>query len=224
MKKGKYRKKKMRTKKLLFVSSLILFLMVLYGIIYSCREESGADFGIFNPMFPTKKVGNVEVTEMYLTPNNYSRPPKPLKKVKGVVVHYTANPGSSAENNRNYFEGLKDSQETYASSHFIIGLDGEIIQCIPLDEISYASNDRNKDTISIECCHKKKSGEFTEATYRSLVRLLAWLCGEYNLKKNDIIRHYDITGKMCPKYYVDHEDKWIELKEDVVGYVKEFGQ
>lgn len=224
MKKGKYRKKNRRIKKVLFVSSLILFLMVLYGIVYSCREESGADFGMFNALFPTKRVGGLEVTEMYLTPNEYSRPQIPLKKVKGIVVHYTANPGTSAKNNRNYFEGLKDSKETYASSHYIIGLEGEIIQCIPLDEISYASNDRNVNTISIECCHNTKSGEFSNATYRSLVKLLAWLCGEYNLKENDIIRHYDITGKICPKYYVDHEEKWIELKNDVFAYIKEFGE
>lgn len=224
MKKRRYRRKKERTKKVLFVSSIILFLMILYGIIYSCREQSGADFGMLNPMFPTKKVGSVDVIEMYLTPNKYSRPQKRLKKVKGVVVHYTANPGSSAENNRNYFEGLKDSHETYASSHYIIDIDGTVIQCLPLDEISYASNSRNKDTISIECCHKTKSGKFSDATYQSLVKLLAWLCGEYNLKKSDIIRHYDVTGKICPKYFVDHEDKWIELKDDVAEYIKEYGQ
>ena len=59
-----------------------------------------------------------------LTPNPYSRPEIPLEKVNGIVIHYTANPGSSAKANRNYFEGLKDSGQTYASSHFIVGLKG----------------------------------------------------------------------------------------------------
>ncbi len=156
--------------------------------------------------------------EDFLTPNEYSRPGKPLKKVKGIVVHYTANPGTDAKANRDYFEGLSVSGSTYASSHFIIGLDGTIIQCIPLDEIAYASNDRNDDTISIECCHVKKNGKFTYETYNSLVRLTAWLCGEYDISEKGIIRHYDVTGKLCPKYYVKHEDKWSQFKEDVKNY------
>ncbi|MCI8308600.1 MAG: N-acetylmuramoyl-L-alanine amidase [Lachnospiraceae bacterium] len=156
--------------------------------------------------------------EDFLTPNEYSRPQKPLKKVKGIVVHYTANPGTDAKANRDYFEGLSVSGATYASSHFVIGLDGTIIQCIPLNEIAYASNDRNDDTISIECCHQKKNGKFTEETYNSLVRLTAWLCGEYDVSEKDIIRHYDVTGKLCPKYFVKHEDKWAQFKDDVKNY------
>lgn len=150
-----------------------------------------------------------------LTPNEYSRPQTPLEKVNGVVIHYVANPGTTGWNNHKYFENLKDTHTTRVSSHFIIGLDGTIIQCIPLDEIAYASNERNEDTISIECCHPKEDGKFTKETYESLVRLTAWLAGEYNLKKDDIIRHYDVTGKICPKYFVDHEDEWEEFKENV---------
>lgn len=171
-----------------------------------------------------KKIDPVEepeITEKFLTPNKYSRPQLELGKIKGIVVHYTANPGSTAEGNRNYFESLKDKKTTYASSHFVIGLDGEIIQCVPLTEIAYCSNHRNEDTISIECCHPDKSGKFEDATYESLVELVAWLCGEYNLDKNRIIRHYDVTGKICPKYFVDHEDKWEEFKKDVFTYIAE---
>ncbi len=179
---------------------------------------------MFGKLFPTKKVGQLDVTEMYLTKNKYSRPGKRLRRVKGIVVHYTANPGTSAKNNRNYFEGLKDTKETYASSHYVIGLDGEVIQCIPLNEISYASNNRNKDTISIECCHPDETGKFNKETYQSLVRLVAWLCGEYNLKKDDIIRHYDVTGKLCPKYFVDNEDAWYQFKDDVFAYIEEYSK
>ena len=87
-----------------------------------------------------------------LTVNEYSRPGAVLEQVNGIVVHYTANPGTTAIQNRSYFENLAETHETKASSHFVIGLDGEIVQCIPCNEISYASNDRNSDTISIECC------------------------------------------------------------------------
>lgn len=165
----------------------------------------------------TQTLSNGEVIKVeYLTPNPYSRPQKVLKRINGIVVHYTANPGSTAENNRSYFEGLAEKQETYASSHYIIGLEGEIVQCIPLTEISYASNDRNDDAISIECCHPDKTGKFNKKTYESLVSLTAALSTEFDLDKKDIIRHYDVTGKLCPLYFVEHEDAWEKFKEDVM--------
>lgn len=155
--------------------------------------------------------------------NPYSRPGRALQKVNGIVVHYTANPGTDAMANRDYFEGLAQSHATKASSHFIIGLDGKIVQCIPTSEISYASNSRNNDTISIECCHPDDSGKFTEATYQSLIRLTAYLMGRFNLSTDDVIRHYDVTGKNCPKYFVEHPDAWEQFKTDVNDYIKEHG-
>lgn len=157
-----------------------------------------------------------EVIKNYLTPNEYSRPGKELKKVNAIVVHYVGNPGTTAAQNRSYFENLKDTHATSASSHYIIGLEGEIIQCVPLNEISYASNNRNKDTIAIECCHPDETGQFTTATYKSLVKLVAALCRTYDLDpETGIIRHYDVTGKYCPLYYVNHEDEWYGFKLDV---------
>lgn len=157
-----------------------------------------------------------EVIKDYLTPNEYSRPGKELKEVNAIVVHYVGNPGTTAAQNRSYFENLKDTHATSASSHYIIGMEGEIIQCVPLNEISYASNNRNKDTIAIECCHPDETGQFTTATYKSLVKLVAALCRTYDLDpETGIIRHYDVTGKYCPLYYVNHEDEWYGFKLDV---------
>ena len=157
-----------------------------------------------------------EVIKNYLTPNEYSRPGKELKEVNAIVVHYVGNPGTTAAQNRSYFENLKDTHATSASSHYIIGLEGEIIQCVPLNEFSYASNNRNKDTIAIECCHPDETGQFTTATYKSLVKLVAALCRTYDLDpETGIIRHYDVTGKYCPLYYVNHEDEWYGFKLDV---------
>lgn len=164
-----------------------------------------------------------EVSAQLLTVNEYSRPGTKLEQVKGIVVHYTGNPGTTAMQNRNYFEGLAESKITKASSHYIIGLSGEIIQCIPLEEISYASNQRNVDTISIECCIDNDAGRFNEKTYDSLVHLVAWLVGEYDLQIDDIIRHYDVTGKICPKYFVEHESAWEDFKIDVKKYIDENG-
>ena len=156
-----------------------------------------------------------------LTVNDYSRPAIPLEQINGIAVHYTANPGATAQQNRDYFENLKDSQQTQVSSHFVIGLEGEIIQCIPSSEMSYATNERNVDTLSIECCHPDESGEFTQATYDSLVKLTAWLCDELKISRKHVIRHYDVTGKSCPKYFVDNEEAWTTFKEDVEVFDRE---
>ena len=102
-----------------------------------------------------------------------------------------------------------------ALRNIVIGMDGEIVQCIPCNEIAYASNDRNEDTIAIECCIPDETGEFTDATYQSLIELTAWLMGRYDLTTDDVIRHYDVTGKICPKYFVEHEDAWEQFKADV---------
>ncbi|WP_343208172.1 peptidoglycan recognition family protein [Anaerolentibacter hominis] len=168
--------------------------------------------------------GALDIVQDFLTPNPYSRPQEELKEIKNVVVHYTANPGTDAQANRNYFESLKDSGATYASSHFVIGLDGTIIQCIPLNEISYASNERNVDSISIECCHPDETGKFNKKTYDSLIQLTAWLADEYNLSEKQIIRHYDVKGKACPLYFVEHEDAWEQFKKDVFAYKKKKGK
>ena len=129
--------------------------------------------------------------------------------------HYTANPGATAMNNRDYFEGLKDSHITKASSNFVVGLEGEVVQCVPTWEIAYASNSRNIDTVSIECCHPDETGIFNKKTYQSMVDLCAWLCLKFDLDENDVIRHYDVTGKICPKYFVENEDAWRNFKSDI---------
>lgn len=169
------------------------------------RERTGEEIDASRP----------ELDVQLLTVNPYSRPGTKTGKINGIVIHYTANPGSTARQNRDYFEGLKDSHETKASSHFVVGLDGEIVQCIPTWEVAYASNDRNSDTVSIETCHPKKDGKYTKETYRSMVKLTAWLCKKFDLNENDVIRHYDVTGKICPKYFVENEEAWKKFLEDV---------
>ena len=140
-----------------------------------------------------------------------ARTGKNLTDINNIVIHYVGNPNTSAQNNRNYFNKI----DTRVSSHFVVGLEGEVIQCVPIYEWSAASNERNKDTISIEVCHPDETGEFLDATYASLIELTAFLCHEFSLDINDIIRHYDITGKICPKYYVENEDAWKEMKSDI---------
>lgn len=143
-----------------------------------------------------------------------SRDGRKLDSVKDIVIHYVGNPGSTAQQNHDFYAG----SQSEVSSHFIVGLKGEIILCVPLDEMSAASNWRNNDTISIEVCHPDDTGKFNKKTYKSLIKLTAWLLDLCNIDENHIIRHYDITGKECPRYYVKHEDKWKKFKNDVKNF------
>lgn len=159
--------------------------------------------------------GRPVITEDFLTPNEYSRPGEPLPEVTEIFVHYTANAGTSAAQNRSYFENLGITGETSASAHFVIGYNGEIIQCLPLDEIGYAVKEHNYNSVSIECCYLQEDGKFEDATYQSLLQLLGWLMNEYDLGPSAIKRHYDSSGKLCPKYFVEHEDAWEQLLTDL---------
>ena len=162
------------------------------------------------------------IQEMFLTPNKYSRPQIPLKEVKKIAVHYVGNPNTSALANRNYFENCKEGGR-YVSSHYIVGLKGEIIQCIPTDEWSYCTNQANGYSISIECCHPKSDGIFNDSTYVSLCELCAMLLKKFNLTTNDLIRHYQITGKQCPIHWCPTKyqseavatARWNRFKQDV---------
>ena len=150
------------------------------------------------------------VERVYLPINHYSRPGTPLEEINAVVVHYVGNPGTTARANRDYFATLALGRDgTYASSHFVVGLEGEVIQCIPLTEVAYASNHRNSDTVAIEVCHPDDTGEFSPETYAAVVELTAWLCREFRLNPaEDVIRHYDVTGKECPRWYVKNPEAW----------------
>ncbi len=145
-----------------------------------------------------------------------SRRGEKLLEVRDIAVHYVANPGSTAQANRNYF----NSPDSTTSSHFIVGLEGEVILCVPLDEKSSATNERNLDTISIEVCHADESGVFSEGTMNSLIRLIAWLCQTYDRTEENVIRHYDVTGKLCPLYYVENPQAWQEVLNRVADAIK----
>lgn len=215
------RNKKKYPKLLAKTGAVGTLILVIFCIVLFFKEQAGKQNFIGQiPVIEEEPQIDVQL----LTPNAYSRPQIALEKINGIVIHYTANPGSTAMQNKDYFEGLKDSKITKASSHFIIGLEGEIVQCIPSGEISYASNQRNYDTLSIECCHQDKTGKFNQATYDSMVELTAWLCGKFQIQVEDVIRHYDITGKNCPKYFVENKEVWEKFKSDVFTRLQDYGQ
>ena len=159
----------------------------------------------------------IKIKDMLLTPNKWSRPQTKIGTINNIVVHWVGNAGSTAENNAKYFDSLKDGRGIYASSHYIIGNDGVVIRCIPENELAYHASKANNYSIGIEVCHPDNIGKYTDAAYKALIELLVDLCTRYKLEPTRaIIRHYDVTGKDCPRYYVKNEGAWKQLKQDVV--------
>ncbi|MDU6361707.1 MAG: peptidoglycan recognition family protein, partial [Clostridiales bacterium] len=103
-----------------------------------------------------------------------------------------------------------------------IGNDGVVVRCVPENEVAYHASKANSHSIGVEVCHPDWSGKPTQKAHESLVSLLVELCKKYNLEPTRaIIRHYDVTGKTCPKYYVEDVGAFKKLKEEVKGKMKE---
>lgn len=214
---GKSTRKQRRRNPLRDAVALWAFLTLTAAALCFLRNQHGTA-GLPSPLLPGYGVEVPEyVREDFLPENPYSRPGIGLRKIRGVVIHYVGNPGSSAKGNRSYFASLASGKTgVYASSHFIVGLEGEVIQCVPLTEIAYCTQTRNQDTVSIEVCHPDTGGQFSDVTYNRVTDLTAWLCQTFSLDpETDVIRHYDATGKICPRYYVDHPDAWDALRDAV---------
>lgn len=177
----------------------------------------------------------MNIEQKLLTPNEFSRPQTKLKSVKGVVIHWVANPTSTAINNRNFFERRKDGKSGYGSAHYIIGLKGEVIQCLPDNELAYHVGSKtylddalrrlskypNDCTIGIEFCHPDDTGKPNLTTYATLIKLSATLLKKHKLSEKDLWTHQSIVGwKQCPKYYVEHPSDWAKFKKDVGIYLK----
>lgn len=218
--KKRRRKQMMRKLFMCGIAIAILIGCIVCIVLIARKKQETAGHAVKSQKYIEQRP---ELDVQLLDINEYSRPAIAIEKVNGIVVHYTANPGTTAQQNRDYFQGLAKTGQTHASSHFVIGLDGEIIQCIPCDEMSYASNNRNSDTISIECCIEDETGRFNQATYDSLIKLTTWLMGRYNLTEKEVIRHYDVTGKSCPKYFVENPTAWEQFHQDLSTYIDSNG-
>ena len=131
---------------------------------------------------------------------------------RGIILHYIGNPGTSARQNADYFAHVG----TQTSVHYIVD-DREAIEIIPPDRKSYGTSSRrhNESFIQIEMCHPDASGKVSEATLTNVVRLCRELMGRYGI--TEIIRHYDVTGKKCPLWYVEHPEEWETLKRRILG-------
>lgn len=207
----------------------VSFLALLLVLVLGAGAGLGGGYYLWGWERPyTVDLKAVEVPDYveqdFIRKNIFSRPDVGRQRVDKIVIHYVANPGSTARNNRDYFDSLADQDPqksgSSASSHFVVGLEGEVIQCIPVNEIAYANAPLNNTTVAIEVCHPDDSGKFNDATYESVVDLTAFLCGQLKLTPKDVIRHYDVNEKLCPKYYVEHEDAWEQFLKDVKAAMK----
>ena len=146
----------------------------------------------------------------------------PCRAVKYIAVHYTAGSTSktgTARQTRNVFLQRK------ASADFVID-DTEIVRINPdLNNYfcwsvgdkknGYSGGGRlygvatNRNTISIEICSNLTKGTspavanhkgwyFTPSALQNAQRLVKWLMAKYNIPKTNVVRHYDVSGKLCP--------------------------
>lgn len=175
----------------------------------------------------TPKHLNIIQSFLPISPN--TRPNKQLTEIRGIIIHYVGNTNSTAKANRNYWATLTGT--VHASAHYIVDLNGDILHCIPDNEVAYHcgaktykpivqklfNNHPNNYTIGIEMTHIKDNGLPSEYTREATVDLVQFLMRKYDIPISNVLRHYDITGKICPKYYVDNPKEW-DLFLEHCGY------
>ena len=131
------------------------------------------------------------------------------RAIDGMAVHYTATT-ASAHNNLVYFS----RPGAQASAHLFVDKDGTIRQSVRLEDTAWAVGNfaENQRTVSVEVV---SAGEdFTEAQVAALAEIYAYLRATYGITR--VIRHYDVTGKLCPAPYVV-ASKWAALRAAITG-------
>lgn len=142
------------------------------------------------------------------------------RKIKYIVIHYVG-AVSSAKNNVDYFY----SEKRGASAHYFVD-EREIWQCVEDKDIAwhvggakeYFSECRNNNSIGIElCCKKDEAGGwyFEKQAIQNAIELVQHLMNLYDVKIENIIRHYDVTHKICPEPFVRDEQAWNNFKRRV---------
>lgn len=139
------------------------------------------------------------------------------RKIEYLVMHYVG-AVSTARNNASYFKN------TYrgASAHYFVD-DNEIVQVVEDTDIAwhcgndvYYNGARNSNSLSIEmCCYRMENGNLniTADTEARAIELAKELMKKYNIKIENVVRHYDVTRKNCPAPMVESEDRWNEFKK-----------
>ncbi|MEH7116916.1 LysM peptidoglycan-binding domain-containing protein [Neobacillus vireti] len=168
----------------------------------------------------------MENKTQYVRVNKYTRPAMKNKGVFGVVWHYTASAKATAQNIRDYFDGTCIRQGRYASAHDVIDKT-MVIHMIPHNEVAYHAHDHsvcyvkqfgdnaNFTAIGVELCIDANMNLEPE-TYANAVEYGFMLCKQYNLDPmKDFYRHYDVTHKNCPAFWVKDPAGFEKFKRDV---------
>ena len=151
-------------------------------------------------------------------PQNYQEIKRKERDIKYIVIHYTGNDGDTARNNLDYFH----ENVVKASAHFFVD-EKEICCSVPWYNIAWHCGTkngykheecRNKNSIGIEICSRKnKNGEyyFDTQAVRVAAEFTAQQIKNYGIPLGNVLRHYDVTGKLCPRPFID-ETTWNDFK------------
>ncbi len=159
----------------------------------------------------------IEYCEEPAHTSNYTKGRK--QPIKYIVVHYTANDGDTARNNGNYFS----QPNRNASAHYFVD-ENEIIQSVEDTDTAWHCGAksykhpkcRNDNSVGIEMCSEKDDkGQYyiNQATQNRTIRLIKVLMGKYNIPIENVLRHYDVTGKICPEPFVRNQVQWLDFKK-----------
>lgn len=169
-----------------------------------------------------------------LTPYNYDK--GNAKRIKYIVIHYVGALGGAKANCQWYAGGYRG-----ASAHYFVGFDGEIWQSVEDQNIawhcgakSYRHPEcRNANSIGIEMCVRNKGSQadtsrdwvFEDTTVKATIELTKSLMKKYNITPDHVVRHYDVTGKICPNPYVYNQGKhtWNDFKKALSDPIKKSG-
>jgi hypothetical protein len=175
----------------------------------------------------------------YIRVNPYSRCGRRRKFRRGLGLHWTANPGTDDKANRDYFDSLADSKETYASAQWIVGFE-RITQTMPDDEEAFhvgathyteagkrlcdGCDTPNQSLLGIEVCCKDDSGIPSDSTYQLLVSLCAEKLTSDGLTPESMFLHGEVVlddvgtylkPRDCHTYWMRNPEAWKTLKADV---------
>ena len=146
------------------------------------------------------------------------------QKITYLVIHYTASPDDTAENNGRYFA----REQVGASAHYFVD-EKEVVRSVPEDYVAWHCGSnyyrhpscRNGNSIGIEICTKRTNGKYRfapEALERA-GKLTRKLMEQYDIPQENILRHYDVTGKICPAPFVGQgEADWQRWKGGLQVY------
>lgn len=127
---------------------------------------------------------------------------------QGIVIHCTDSPGSTAQNNRDYFNRVYVG----ASAHYFVDWIGNPVQCIPNTEVAWhAGPYANYRYLSIEMCMPYSHNEHDfYIVYNKTVQLAASLCKQYGWTSNNVFSHKYISDTY---HQTDHQDPYAYLAE-----------